>query len=207
MDDKLERYKGELSREQLITARNKIVENAKNLLCEAQLLYNNQRYSRTYFLLCICNEELGKSVIITSAIVELVKGSINWKRFWRHLRNHKDKTGTIEHMENIFISSDENFTDPNNIQKILPHLEEIKMASLYSDMFQNDFFDPDEIIPCELVESFLKLTSNRIESMAQAMPSDDTLKSFTKKDFFQFQEMLGLKTTIPNQTTLSDTKK
>ena len=72
-------------------------------LREAQILYDNERFSRAYFLLCICNKELGKSVMIASAIVDLVDGNIDWKKFWRRLRNHKDKTGTLEHMENIFI--------------------------------------------------------------------------------------------------------
>lgn len=188
LNDKLERYKGELSREQLITARDKVIENAKNLFEEAQLLYTNERLSRAYFLFCICNEELGKSVMITSAIVELVNESIDWKKFWRRLRNHKDKTGTIEHLENIFISSDANFTEPNDIKKIIPELEEFKMASLYSDMFQNDFFVPDEIIPRYIVDSLLELTLKRIDFITSTVRSKDTLKNITKEDISQFRK-------------------
>lgn len=139
MEDMPARYRGPLTREQLIAASNKVMQNASNLLQEAKLLYENDRFSRSYFLLCICNEELGKLIMISSAIVDLVNNTFDWKRFWKHLRNHKDKTGTIEHIENLFISTDDNFTEPDKIQKLLPLLEELKMGSLYSDMFQNDF--------------------------------------------------------------------
>ena len=186
MNDKLERYKSALTREQLITALDKAIQNAQNLFSEAQILYNNERFSRTYFLLCICNEELGKYIMITSAIVELVNENIDWKKFWLRLRNHKDKTGTIEHVENIFISNDINFTNPNDIQKILPQLEEFKMASLYSDMFQNNFYEPDEIIPRHVVDSYLKLTSSRIAFISSIIKSRDILKSITKEDVSEF---------------------
>lgn len=187
MDDKLKRYKGELTREQLITARDKVIENAKNLFQEAQLLYDNERLSRAYFLLCICDEELGKFIIITSAIVELVDESINWKKFWCRLRSHKDKTSIIEHMENIFISTSANFIAPDDIKKIIPKLEEFKMASLYSDMFQNDFFIPNEIIPCYIVGSLIELTSKRIDFISSTVKLKDTLKNITKEDIVQFR--------------------
>ena len=51
----IKRYKGELTLEQLIEARNKIIDNAKSLYEEASLLYENQKYARAYFLLCIAN--------------------------------------------------------------------------------------------------------------------------------------------------------
>ena len=107
--EKLERYKGELTLEQLISARNKIIENAKALYEEATLLYENSKFARAYFLLCIANEELGKSLIVTSAVVGLITEKIDWHRFWKRLRNHKDKTKMIEHAENILISSDKEY--------------------------------------------------------------------------------------------------
>ena len=63
--EELKRYKGELNREQMITARNKIINNAKSLYEEATILYNHDKYARAYYLLCIANEELGKSIMVT----------------------------------------------------------------------------------------------------------------------------------------------
>ena len=188
--EKLERYKGELSLEQLILARNKIIENAKALYEEAMLLYENSKFARTYFLLCIANEELGKSLIVTSAIVDLIAEKIDWHKFWKRLRNHKDKTRMIEHAENIFVSSDENFTAPENIQKLIPVLEELKMASLYSDMFQNNFFEPNELVPQFMVAPYHRLTGNRLEFFSSFAASDETLRNVKKEDILKFQSRL-----------------
>ena len=99
----LARYNDSLTLEQLIVAHNKIKANAASLYNEAQLLFENEMYARSYFLLCIASEELGKSIIVISAIVDLMAEEINWRSFWKKLRNHKDKTGTIEFFENAVV--------------------------------------------------------------------------------------------------------
>ena len=98
----LKRYKGSLTVEQLIIAHKKTKSNATSLYKEAQLLFENKMYARCYFLLCIANEELGKSIFVVSAIVDLIAGKIDWHKFWKKLRNHKSKTGMIEFFENMF---------------------------------------------------------------------------------------------------------
>lgn len=85
----LARYNDSLTLEQLIVAHNKIKANAASLYNEAQLLFENEMYARSYFLLCIASEELGKSIIVISAIVDLMAEEINWRSFWKKLRNHK----------------------------------------------------------------------------------------------------------------------
>lgn len=190
----LKRYKGELDRKQLITARNKIVSNAEALYEEANILFEHGKYARTYFLLCIANEELGKSVIVTSGVIDLLGDNIDWKKFWRRIRNHKDKTGVIEHMENIFVSSDENFSSPEEIQKIIPTMEEIKMMSLYSDMIQDEFYEPCEIVSKSMAEEYLKLTKNRIDFVTSIGVTDATLRSIdeekVKEHIMRLQKLL-----------------
>lgn len=179
--EELKRYKGELNREQMIIARNKIINNAKSLYEEATILYNHDKYARAYYLLCIANEELGKSIIVTSGIVDFLGDNIDWKTFWKRLRNHKDKTGTIEHIENIFISNDENFCNPKDVQDRIPTFEEVKMISLYSDMIQNDFYEPCEIIQKEMVQAYHKLTGKRIDFVTAISVSDFTLRNIDKE--------------------------
>ena len=186
--EKQDRYKGELSREQLIVARNKIIDNAKSLYEEASLLYENKKYARAYFLLCIANEELGKSIIVTSAIIDLIAETIDWNQFWKDFRNHKQKTRTIEHMENIFVSSDTNFTDPKEIQRLIPVLEEMKMASLYSDMLHTEFIVPNEFIPAFMVASLHKLTAKRLDFIISTSVSDEALQSITKEKIMEFRD-------------------
>ena len=96
----------------------------------------------------------------------------------------------IEHIENILVSSDENFTIPTQIQKLIPILEELKMASLYSDMFQNNFFNPNELIPQFMVAPYHKLTGNRLEFISAIAVSDETLSRIKKEDILEFQGRL-----------------
>ena len=126
-------------------------------------------------------EELGKSIMVTSGIVDFLGDNIDWKTFWKRLRNHKDKTGTIEHIENIFISNDENFCNPKDVQDRIPTFEEVKMISLYSDMIQNDFYEPCEIIQEEMVQAYHKLTGKRIDFVTAIAVSDFTLRNIDKE--------------------------
>lgn len=153
----LVRYKDQLSIDQLITAKNKILLNAQNLVNESQLLYDNKKYARSFFLASIACEELGKCIMVLSSIVKLANNSLEWKHFWKRLRNHQDKSLVIQHMENISVSDEENFSEPQSINEIAPDQEEYKMAMLYSDMFQNDFFEPNEIADEEMTKSLLFL--------------------------------------------------
>lgn len=186
----LKRYKNSLTVEQLIVAHKKIKANANSLYKEAQLLFENKMYARCYFLLCIANEELGKSIFVVSAIVDLVAENIDWNTFWKKLRNHKSKTRMIEFLENTFVSSDDNFTPWKEIEGRIPLFEELKMASLYADMFQTDFFDPVEIIPSDLVKSTLELTGHRIEFINTISPSDSILRSAKKEDICSYRAKL-----------------
>lgn len=188
--EEIKRYKGELDREQMIVARDKIVNNAKSLYEEANILYEHEKYARAFFLLCIANEELGKSVMVTSGVINLLGDNIDWKKFWKRIRNHEDKIGMIEHMENIFVSSDENFTDPQKIQDLLPTINEVKMMSLYSDMIQVDFYEPCEVVSKSMAEGFLKLTKNRIDFVTSIGVSDDTLRSIEKESAKEHIERL-----------------
>ncbi len=176
------RYKGQLTREQIMTARNKALINATKLLEDAQILFDSGRYSRAYFLLCICNEELGKSIFVISSIVEFVEGNISWDTFWRTFRNHKDKRGVLEYMENFMLSTEENFTPLNQIREMLPEREEFKMASLYCDMFQNDFFEPDDIFDELITRRILDLTKKRLDFVKSIPISNRSLAVVTDQN-------------------------
>lgn len=96
----------------------------------------------------------------------------------------------IEFFENIFVSSDDNFTPWKELEERIPTLEEIKMASLYADMFQNDFFDPAEIITFNLVKSTLELTGHRIKLINDISPSDNVLRLAKKEDVLAYRTKL-----------------
>lgn len=96
----------------------------------------------------------------------------------------------IEFFENIFVSSDDNLTPWKELEQRIPTLEELKMASLYSDMFQNDFFDPEEIITFNLVKSALELTGHRIELINTISPPDNIFRLAKKEDILAYRTKL-----------------
>ena len=186
--ESLKRYKKELTLDQLLCSREKIILNAKDLYEEALLLYDRKKYARSYFLLCIANEELGKMLIVTSAMIDLIEQTINWSKFWKQLRNHKFKTETIEQLENFFVNNEKHYQSPIKIAKMIPNLEELKMMSLYSDMYQVDFFTPSEIIDTKLVYHYLSLTKNRIDYFTIDLNLDSAIKKVKKEDILAFKE-------------------
>lgn len=69
-------------------------------------------------------------------------------------------------------------------------LFEIKMASLYADIFQVDFFTPNEIISAEMTKAILELVKHRLEFINSISPSDDTIRAVKKEDIRLYREKL-----------------
>jgi AbiV family abortive infection protein len=178
------RYKGPLNIEQFIVARHKILINSRNLIEEATILYNNGKLSRSYFLLTIANEEFGKYILLTGAIVEYLKGTINWSKFWKKMRDHKVKLGTFEHAKNVLLADDDHFRNPNEINSIIPELDDYKMAALYSDFCENDFYEPNEIISEFCVQQLLKQSKYLITYFETNAPPDDSIRNKRKEDLW-----------------------
>ena len=97
----------------------------------------------------------------------------------------------MEFIENVLVSSDENFTPFEDIQKQIPVFEEIKMASLYADMFQNDFFSPNEIVSERMAKGLIELTGHRIDLIDATSPQDEMLRTTTKESILLYREKLS----------------
>lgn len=110
----------------------KSFENAEELYIEANILFNNGKYSRAFFLAQIAGEELGKHVICIGGLGNYIEGEFNFSRFQKRFLNHKEKTQSIDVFESF------NF---NNMERILSkkveidsqELEKMKLMGLYCD--------------------------------------------------------------------------
>lgn len=70
----------------------KINENACELLEEAELLYNNEKYARAYLCAHIAFEEFGKLPILYSVALDVHFGKkVNWKKLNKQIRDHHTK--------------------------------------------------------------------------------------------------------------------
>ncbi|MBO1002790.1 AbiV family abortive infection protein [Pseudogracilibacillus auburnensis] len=65
----------------------KTYENAKELLEEVRILYDNKRYARAYYLAQIAK----LPIIFQEATRSHFKESHAWKQFYKRLRSHIDK--------------------------------------------------------------------------------------------------------------------
>ncbi|WP_165786611.1 AbiV family abortive infection protein [Heyndrickxia camelliae] len=70
----------------------KINENACELLEEAELLYNHEKYARAYLCAHIAFEEFGKLPILYSVALDIHFGKkVNWKKLNKDIRDHQTK--------------------------------------------------------------------------------------------------------------------
>ena len=70
----------------------KIYENACELLEEAELLYNHEKYARAYLCAHIAFEEFGKLPMLNTVVLNINQGiKTDWKKLNRRIRDHKQK--------------------------------------------------------------------------------------------------------------------
>lgn len=122
------------------------VDNAKNLVKEADLLFQNHCYARAYFLSQIAIEELGKTSMLIASVQYPNELKEFWKLFWKKFRDHDYKIGKAEisrqnHRLNLQITGD---NDEIFIQAGRENME--KMKSLYVDILDDKVIDPQEQI-------------------------------------------------------------
>ena len=163
MDKQFTRYIGELTRDQLRQFFNNTLSNASSLRDEAKLIFDSNMYSRAYFLLRICTEEIAKAYIISLCPL---MNKIDWSIFWNVIRDHKFKTGFMYFVDNGLILNEQAEKLLEELDEILPEHEEHKMACLYNDVFTYDskllLMKPTNYIDRQLVESLLSQNNRRL---------------------------------------------
>jgi len=184
-------YTGSLTLEQIATARLKALRNAEELIADAEVLYSEQRWPRALFLSQIAVEEAGKYFYLFSSCAALVDGSIDWKKFWKSIRSHSDKTTVFLMMEDMLLCT--GCIEPKLISDFRTNsriLERGKMWSLYADYEQKDFFAPSEVIPKWIVDQAIDLAKKRV-GFARAFESSRdwsaSIQRMTKSDLERVQ--------------------
>lgn len=159
----------EVSPDILYKARKKALQNAQSLYEDAKLLFDNNRWPRSFFLSQIATEELGKYGFIITSSIWAAHGSLDWNHFRKRFTNHKDKIKHFLLFEDLChgnLSDDffENFTENRDAdRRDADSLEKIKMASLYFDLDEDGVVSlPENIITKDLCELSLNLLKNRL---------------------------------------------
>ena len=118
----------QLTQDQLNQARLKALQNAKELLRDAKLLFICKRWPRVVFLCRTAEEEMGKYWFLVGATIISIAGEIDWKGFWRSYKNHKDKTVSVHHLELWRFKGTRLMRELLEIEKRANHLERVRTS-------------------------------------------------------------------------------
>jgi len=171
-----------LSIDQLKSGRLKALQNAKELLKEASILFDNACWARAAFLSQIVTEELGKYLILTSALIEVIvkPKSFSWKKFWRRYLSHKEKSKLISVFEDIALNNIEDFSEYfKELPTISSSLEWGRKKSLYSDYVKNAFYSPTELFTENIAT----------DSLNRAKECMRLIKEFENNSLFRMEGM------------------
>jgi len=171
----------ELSIEEIEIGIKKALENAEDMIKEGDLLYKSDSYSRAYTLYQLATEEIGKSRILFSLIMNFKLGnSIDFKDLNKDFIHHqtKSKSAIIFEMTALLVmhsSGDESaeerkkkfFKSLDNLQKESENINKLnnhKNDSLYIGVVDKKFVSPKDIITKEMAGKLRTNSLIRLEA-------------------------------------------
>lgn len=120
--------------------------NAVELLSEARILFDKEKYARAYFLAFTGLEEISKSQLAA----DVYTGFILEDKFWKHYRNHNNKIDRMQWAHDDANSYPYNQIwlgpDVDDVERIAPSepLWEKRQKSLYVEITNDQITTPEE---------------------------------------------------------------
>jgi AbiV family abortive infection protein len=150
------------------------LENASELINDAEILSEQKRYSRTHTLSQFALEEIGKAFMLYqlyNSIQSDKRKEFDFKTFRKNFRNHKAKTLETTMIDLMMYAENktgdfktialENFRD---IQKVKNgNYDKKKNDSLYVSIENNKFVKPSELFKEKETLDFLFKTKSKVE--------------------------------------------
>jgi len=178
----------------------KFLDNARELLEEADLLLENKKFARAYSLAHLACEEVAKIIMISRTAYEITRGKdIDWERIIKRLRNHREKIKDILFLDFLYSSKTENDEDIKtflkNLDKMTKYDNDFKNYSLYTSLIENKFYKPSELFSHEFVKGFIKLAHNRFNAIEKfTLLSKGRLKElYDSQEFKQLENLILFK--------------
>jgi len=181
------------------------IDNAFELIEEAEILFENKKYARTYSLSQLALEEIGKSVILFDLYHTLQaddRHKIDFKKLNKNFKDHKSKTfellivGLIMKGKDKIESAEFEKIASKNLKEIQRnksgYFDKLKNESLYVSYNKKKFEKPSELISKEKSSKFLSDVKSKIE-----FSSEDTLK-WLRMDEWLGADKEGILTDLQN---------
>lgn len=176
----------------------KILENAEQLVEEASLLLDNNRFARAYTLAHLACEETAKIPMVTNAVCSsILNDDMDWKKFYNRMRSHNEKiTGFMVTNTFFNIDIDEGIRDIiENYENVdfsnVKNLNNLKNNSIYAGFINNKFYKPSEIITEDIATKQVKTAFNllkfhkenldQIQNNLKAIKEDSKFREFFKR--------------------------
>lgn len=125
--------------EQLVNLIRSLLANAQDLVADAALLFENERYARTYALSALAGEELGKIYLCMETL--FLPQDVTAKEFWARWRAHGDKLGAARAYAAAFVD-DLAALDPKALASESKTIGDRKMAAIYVDLVGGSITTP-----------------------------------------------------------------
>ncbi len=139
-----------LSINQIFSASSEIMENAQDLIEEAELLLKNNKYARAFALAHLASEELVKFNLLIPVAVELARDhSVNWNEIGSRLTNHHVKIRGAILLDFIRNPPQDGVYQTSALSQQMStskKLNDMKNYSLYTSQIGQEFFKPSELI-------------------------------------------------------------
>lgn len=147
----------------------KSIDNAKELINDANILFAYERYPRSYTLYQLSIEELGKASMIFNYIVFSDYNDLEeQKKFKRKFLNHKEKTSTSSLIDVLLalVIKDKDLKKKiiqqhTKHQQGINEINELKNISLYTNLKGEKFLNPSEVISKDLVSEIKFISEYR----------------------------------------------
>ncbi len=146
----------------------KVLENARELLEDAELLLENGRYARAYSLAHLAFEEMAKIPMIIRAASETIQGKEgDWSKLRKRLTDHISKvTGGL--MWAAFAGFIDETTPDEDIQRmqrvieLTPEMNKWKNWSIYADRVGRRFQKPSETISPDIARRMVRFVREQL---------------------------------------------
>jgi AbiV family abortive infection protein len=177
----------------------KIYENACELLEEAELLYNHNKFARAYLCAHIAFEEFGKLPMLNTVAINVNMGfQIDWNKLNRRIRDHKSKISQSYTTITYFLQKIEEQAkgykaELDNTANIF-NFEELKFEEIVS--FIKNEFKIDSKGFAEYVDNILNLdelnTSFSMAVLLNDFKNSSLYADFDKSEFLKPSECIDI---------------
>ena len=119
-----------------------LLQNARNLVSDARLLFENDRYARAYALAALAGEELAKAGITLDTL--LGESDVNDREFRRNWSDHKEKLAGLSAYRLAFLDDLEGL----RVEELSREVETTagrKMDAMYVDLRNGQLITPESL--------------------------------------------------------------